>query len=250
MTNLNIYFSKEFSTKTNKIPPREAYYLMSLLDILFFSFLTIGIKLGNITGPRLCILISLIIQYFSFVLITFFNYNAYIMLISIGIFNIGNSISSLTSIKNCWKFFQNKFGIVIGFILSGSGFSSSIFTFLGEFIIFKNYRKKIYNNNLKEDESIDAKLKILLYIIAAFLIIFGILSFIISSEYKEEIFDADTLTDSQSGDEGSQDNISDYDVSKRESIKKNKFIKTELYTSIFSYQNLKLLLIGFFGLCK
>lgn len=252
MTNLHIYFSKDFSSKY-KISPIDTYYLMSLLDILFFSFLTIGIKLGNIIGPKPCILISLIIQYFSFVLIVFFNNNVYILLISIGIFNIGNSINSLTSIKNCWKFFQNKFGIVVGFILSGSGISSTFFTFFGEFIIFKNDRKNIYNdnNNNLEIRDIDDKIKILLYIIAGFIIISGIISFIISNEYKEEIFDADTLTDSQSGGEGSQDNISDYDVSKRESsLKKNKFVKTELYSSIFSYQNLKLLLIGFFGLCK
>ena len=251
MSNLYIYFSKEFSTKKRNFPSRDTYYLMSLLDILFFSFLTIGVKLGNIISPRICILISLIIQYFSFVLIVFFNNNAYIVLISIGIFIIGNSISSLTSIKNCWKFFQNNLGIVVGFILSGYGLSSSIFTFVGEFIIFKEYRKDIYNNNLKEEINMNKDFKILLYIIGAFLIISGIISFIISSEYKEEIFDADTLSDSQSGEEGSQDNISDYDVSKRESsLKKAKFVKTELYNSIFSYQNLKLLLIGFFGLCK
>ena len=252
MTNLSIYFSSEFSYKsTNIIPPRDTYYLMSLLNILYFSFLTIGIKLGNITGPRLCILISLIIQYFSFVLISFFTKNPYVVLISIGLFNVGNSISSLTSIKNCWKFFQDRFGIVLGFILSGSGISSSIFTFLGEFFIFKKFKENdIYKNENYKENEVEHELKILIYIIAGVLIVFGILSFIISSEYKEEIFDADTLTDSQSGEEGSQDNISDYDVSKRESVKKKKLIKTELYNSIFSCQNLKLLCIGFFGFCK
>ena len=253
MTNLNIYFSSEFSYNSSIIiPPRDTYYLMSLLDILYFSFLTIGIKLGNITGPRLCILISLIIQYFSFVLISFFTKNPYVVLISIGLFSVGNSISSLTSIKNCWKFFQDKFGIVLGFILSGSGISSSIFTFLGEFFIFKDFREKddIYKNEHYSKIEVEDKLKILIYIIAGVLIVFGILSFIISSEYKEEIFDADTLTDSQSGEEGSQDNISDYDVSKRESVKKKKFLKTELYNSIFSCQNLKLICIGFLGFCK
>ena len=252
MTNLNIYFSSEFSYKSNNIiPPRDTYYLMSLLNILYFSFLTIGIKLGNITGPRLCILISLIIQYFSFVLISFFTKNPYVVLISIGLFNVGNSISSLTSIKNCWKFFQDKFGIVLGFILSGSGISSSIFTFLGEFFIFKKFKENdIYKNENYKENEVEHELKILIYIIAGVLIVFGILSFIISSEYKEEIFDADTLTDSQSGEEGSQDNISDYDVSKRESVKKKKLIKTELYNSIFSCQNFKLLCIGFFGFCK
>ena len=253
MTNLNIYFSSEFSYNSSIIiPPRDTYYLMSLLDILYFAFLTIGIKLGNITGPRLCILISLIIQYFSFVLISFFTKNPYVVLISIGLFSVGNSISSLTSIKNCWKFFQDKFGIVLGFILSGSGISSSIFTFLGEFFIFKDFREKddIYKNEHYSKIEVEDKLKILIYIIAGVLIVFGILSFIISSEYKEEIFDADTLTDSQSGEEGSQDNISDYDVSKRESVKKKKFLKTELYNSIFSCHNLKLLCIGFLGFCK
>lgn len=254
MTNLSIYFSSKFfeDNKNNHITPRDTYYLMSLLDILFFSFLTLGIKLGNIIGPRPCIIISLIIQYFSFVLITFFRSNPYVVLISLGIFNIGNSISSLTSIKNCWKFFQNNFGMVFGFILSGSGISSSIFTFLGEYFIFKKFKDEedIYKNDNYKDKKVDNELKLFLYIVAGVLIIFGILSFIISNEYKEEIFDADTLTDSQSGEEGSQDNISDYDVSKRESVKKNKYIKTELYNSIFSYQNLKLLCIGFFSFCK
>ena len=187
MTNLNIYFSSGFSNDDSDIiiPPRDTYYLMSLLDILYFSFLTIGIKLGNITGPRLCILISLIIQYFSFVLISFFTKNPYVVLISIGLFSVGNSISSLTSIKNCWKFFQDRFGIVLGFILSGSGISSSIFTFLGEFFIFDSFRDAIYKNEHYNKKEIEDKIKNLIYIICGVLIVFGILSFIISSEYKE-----------------------------------------------------------------
>lgn len=246
---MNIYFSSSFYNNDYKILPIDTYYLMLFLDILFYLFLTIGIKIGNLMSTRICILISLLIQYSAFTIIIFFNTNPYITLFSFGMFNLGNAISFLTYLKNCWKYYPTKYGSINGIILSGAGISSSILTFLGEFIIINPKRKEIF----KSDNSLEKvdNIKLFLVIVAGILIICGLLSFIFSFEYKEELPpDIEVLTESENGEEDSQEITSDYNFSKRPTLFEHKKIKSKLYKSIFSLQHLKLIYIAFIGLRK
>ena len=246
---MNIYFSSSFYNNDYKILPIDTYYLMLFLDILFYLFLTIGIKIGNLMSTRICILISLLIQYSAFTIIIFFNTNPYITLFSFGMFNLGNAISFLTYLKNCWKYYPIKYGSINGIVLSGAGISSSILTFLGEFIIINPKRKEIFKND-NSLEKVD-NIKLFLLIVAGILLICGLLGFIFSFEYKEELPpDIEVLTESENGEEDSQEITSDYNFSKRPTLFEHKKIKSKLYKSIFSLQHLKLIYIAFIGLRK
>jgi hypothetical protein len=249
-SNLNIYFSSLFYKHNNKkgIPPRDTYYLMTILDILFYLFLTIGLKLSNSIGPRLCILVSLIIQYLSFALFVFYYENPYNALFLLAIFNIGNSLSSLTTIRNTWKYFPRYIGTINGIIISGSGISSFILSYICEFIIVKSDIKEIYKKDYyKKDLNINSKFMVFIYIIGCILVFCGLLSFLFCIEYREEIILKTRLNDSESD---SEEDISDYDLSQKDSFDNSKLIKAEISNGLFSCKNLQLIFLGFFGLCK
>jgi len=55
---------------------------------------------------------------------------------------MGGGLSYLPSIKNCWKYFPNRQGLILGIILNGSGISSSALTYISEFIIINLEREK------------------------------------------------------------------------------------------------------------
>ena len=245
LINLNNYFSSSFNCNDYNIPPIDTYNLMLFLDILFYLFLTVGTKIGNLMSTRICILISLLIQYSSFTMIIFFNTNPYITLFSLGVFNIGNAISFLTYMKNCWKYYPLKYGSINGIILSGAGISSSILTFLGEIIINPEKNKNDdCSENVKNIESF-------LEIVACILLVCGLFGFLFSFQYKEELPPDDkALCRSENGEEDSQEITSDYNISKRTTLFEDKKIKSQLYKSIFSLQNLKLIFIAFIGLRK
>lgn len=221
---------------------------MLFIDVLYYLFLLIGLKLDNFINIRLSILISLIIQYLSFALLYFFFKKPFISIMSMGLFHIGNAMSSLISIKNCWKYYKNKLGFINGFILSGAGFSSSILTILGEYFIINPKHKKIYENENYKTSNFEENFRLFLFIIAVIIISCGFVSFSFSCQYKEEEFNVDELTESDSCAE-SQDSISDYALSKRVS-KQKKNSKHGLYNALYSGQNIKLICIGFFGLGK
>ena len=249
--NLNNYFSSYLSHKDNKdyFNPNDIYYLMSFFDVLYYLFIFVGVKLEDLIGLRFSILLSILMQYLSIILIIIFTYDPYFILFSIGLFNMGSGLSNLPSIKNSWKYFPNRQGLILGIILSGSGLSSSILTYLSEFIIINPEREEIKKGVFQDD--INKNFKFYLYICGIFIFLCGIISFFLSFEYKEEVIDIDILTDSNTGDEqSSQEAISNYNLSKRPSLYSTINFKNDLHSALISSQNLKLVFIGVSGLCK
>ena len=173
-----------------------------------------------------------------------------------GIFNIGSAICFLTTFTNCWKYYPNKYGLINGILLSSTGFSSSILTFIGEYIINRDQKEISINDN-----SIDIKNKIELFvkIIMCILIFCGIFGFLLSFEFKEELGISEILLESDKSDTGtgtgndsscSQEIISNYNLSKRPSLFETINLKNFQYNAIFSCKHLNLMIIAFLGLCK
>ena len=259
--NLNKYFSYAFSYNNNnrRILPINTYYLMVFLDILFYLFLIIGFKIGNNISLRKCILISLIIQYASFAIIYFFVNNPFITMISMALFNIGSAICFLPSFKNCWKYFPNRNGFINGITLCATGISSSVLTYIGEFIIINPNHKEISINSINNiDINIINKFSFFLKINACMLIVCGFFGFLLSFEFKDEFTNNDLL-ESDKSDTGtgtgndsscSQEIISNYNLSKRPSLFETINLKNFQYNAIFSCKHLNLMIIAFLGLCK
>ena len=223
---------------------------MSFFDALYYIFIFVGINLENLTGLRFSILSSILIQYLSILLIIIFSDNPYFILFSVGLFNMGNGLSHLTSIKNCWKYYPNRQGLILGIILSGSALSSSALTYISEFIIINPERKESKNGIFPDD--INNIFKLYLYECGIFIFLCGIISFFLSFEYKEEVIDIDILTDSNNtGDElSSQEALSNYNLSQEQSLYSSINLKNDLHFALISSHNLKLIFIGVSGLCK
>ena len=68
----------------------------------------------------------------------------------------------------------------------------------------------------------------------------GLLSFLFCFEYREEIILQTRLNDSESD---SEEDISDYDLSQRDSFDNSKIIKAEISNGLFSCKNLQLIFL-------
>ena len=98
--------------------------------------MTLGVKLGDKTSPRISTIIGVTIMISSYLILIFFK-NYYLVLLGMGIFGLGDGLGNLSAIKNAWKYFPNNKGLVNGIIIGGLGLSSSFFTPLADFIINK-----------------------------------------------------------------------------------------------------------------
>ena len=245
LQNLYIYFASIFYKNDNDIPKNDVYYLMLFSDVLFYLFLLIGLKLNNNLNIRLCILISLIIQFISFGTLFFFYKEFYIFLGSIALLNIGNGLINLSTIRNCWKFFPKKYGIINGFLLSATGICSSLLTILGEFYFINPERKEIYKGeeykNFFENEDYLKDFQFFLFIIGCVLVVCGIIGFIFNFQYKEESINIDNLIDNE---------IIDENDSKLEKKRKKTIQLRSIKDALCSCQNIRLIFFCFFGLRK
>ena len=249
--NLYIYFSSIFIRKEKDIflDEKDVYYLMLLLDILFYLFLLIGLKLNDHLNIRFCILISLFIQFVAFVMIFFFYQKYYMVLTSIGLFNIGNGLINLSTIRNCWNYFPKNYGTINGFLLFATGVCSSLLTLLGELYIINPERQDIdKHKEFFENEDNLNNFQFFLFIIGCVLAVCGIIGLMLNFHYKEERVNVDEIIDNETGDDN--DSISDYTLNKRGSLHKKKTIKISINNALCSGQNIRLIIFCFFGLCK
>ena len=185
-SNLNTYFASYLYYKGEvNIQPKHTYFLCPALDILLYSFFTIGLKISEKIGPKLSVLITLFIQIISYILLLY--HKTLIMLIlSIAIFGIGSAISNLITIKNSWKYFPNSQGLVNGIIVTGSGITSSILTPLADYFIINPEKEGVDPITGFYPEYIAERLKIYLFIVVGTFVVLGILALIFTFDYEEE----------------------------------------------------------------
>ncbi len=164
------------------------------LDLYFIP--AIGIALHNmlpsltgyldiILGTRILLLIGIILISISQFLIFQFTTEYYILVISYILFGIANSLTYFQTMKNCWKYFPNKKGIITGLILSSFGLSVFIFTSIGDYIINPNGSSTIDNGYYSEEISNNFLIYIKFYLFS--IIIIGFISVILVFPYENEI---------------------------------------------------------------
>ena len=61
--------------------------------------------------------------------------NYYLILISMGIFGLGDELANLIVIDNCWKYFPDYKGLINGIIIGGLGLSSAKLTPIADYLI-------------------------------------------------------------------------------------------------------------------
>ena len=143
--------------------------LTGYLDNLF------GIRIVTIIAS-LCLLTSQLIIYF------FTKY--YLMIIAYIFFGFAGSITYLPTLRNCWKYFPKKKGIISGIVFSSCGLSVFLFTSIGDYIINPNAEEKIDKDFYSKEVAMKYTKYLKFYI--ASVIVLGTLSSILSFPYKKE----------------------------------------------------------------
>ena len=109
--------------------------------------------LDNILGTRILLFFGIILISISQFLVFQFPTEYYILIISYILFDIANRFTYFQTMKNCWKYFPNKKGIITGLILSSFVLSVFIFTSIGDYIINPNGLSVLDNDYYSEEIS-------------------------------------------------------------------------------------------------
>lgn len=218
---------------------------MPCSDLFIYFTLTIGVNLGDKIGPHKIIILSLFFQYLAYALMAFIP-NYYVVIVSMCLFGVGAGIGNLTYIKNCWKFFPTRQGLINGIILGGTGISSCLLTPLADYMVINPERKPTDAEGIYP-EDVANRVKLYLYILCGIFLVLGILSVFITFKYKEE-----TLADFEEPIKGETEEAE----TKEEKSKETPAIKIEdkksdhLKQAFLSLTNLKFVSFCFCGFCK
>lgn len=213
---------------------------MPCSDLFIYFTLTLGVKIGDRIGPHKIIALSLFFQYLAYALMALFP-RYFVVLISMCLFGVGAGIGNLTYIKNCWKYFPTKQGLVNGIILGGAGISSSILTPLADYFVINPEREPTDANGIYP-EKIALRVRLYLFILSGIFLALGVLSFFITFKYKEESL-AD-LEEPIKGETNEEETKKDEDKTKKESSDNN------LLEAFFSRKNAMFVSFCFCGFCK
>ena len=146
------------------VAPTGIFVLNALPSVTGFLDDKFGVRILTIVGS-LCLLGSQLLIYFT--------KNFILLIISYALFGLCGSLTYLQSLKNCWKYFPNKKGLISGIIFSSFGLSAFIFTTIGDAI--SNYKGKTADCY---------KLYLQIFIIC--IIAMGTLSSLLSFPFKKE----------------------------------------------------------------
>ena len=161
----------------------EQLYFIAPVGICIHNVLpSVTGLLDKILGTRILTIIGSISLLVSQILMyKFIDY--YIIIIAYGLFGICGSLTYFQSLKNCWKYFPEKKGLISGIIFSSFGLSSFIFTSLGDYLINPKDSQKI-DGYYSEEVSERFLMYVKVFIIC--IIVMGTLSCILCFPFKEE----------------------------------------------------------------
>jgi MFS family permease len=165
---------------------------ISILDLLFVAPVSAACLnilpiltgyLDNLFGIRIVTIIASLCLLTSQLIIYFFT-KYYLMIIAYIFFGFAGSITYLPTLRNCWKYFPKKKGIISGIVFSSCGLSVFLFTSIGDYIINPNAEEKIDKDFYSKEVAMKYTKYLKFYI--ASVIVLGTLSSILSFPYKKE----------------------------------------------------------------
>ena len=176
--------------------------------------------MDNILGTRILTIIGMISLLGSQIIM--YNYIEYnLLIISYIFFGFCGSLTYFQSLKNCWKYFPDKKGVISGIIFSCFGLSSFAFTSIGDLIINPKSEQKGENGYYTEEISNKFLDYLKFYIIC--IIVLGTLSSILcfpfeKDEKMEDVIERESLNLTKEN---------NYDYEKEEGINKTEEEKNE-----------------------
>jgi MFS family permease len=180
------YYKSYLYHKNNEEEKVSKTQLYFITPIGIFALNTLPIVTGfldKILGTKVMTIIATITLIFS-QLIFYFFINYYLVIISYFLFGVAGSLAYFQTLKNCWKYFPGKEGLISGIIFSAFGLSSFTFTSLGDLIINKDHVDPESDGFYRKDIALKFLDYIKLYLICV--VIMGTISSILCFTYNEE----------------------------------------------------------------
>ena len=169
--------------KKEKISLLKLYFIAPVGICILNTLPTVTGFLDNKFGTRVSTILGAISLLGSQLIMYFFT-DYYLLIIAYVLFGFTGSLTYFQTLKNCWKYFPGKEGLMSGIIFSCFGFSSFAFTSLGDFIINPKSEKKVDDNYYSEKVANRFLDFTKFYIIC--IIIMGTLSSFLCFTYQEE----------------------------------------------------------------
>lgn len=222
-----------------KVSDSQLYFVAPVGIFIHNTLPSVTGFLDNLLGTRILYIIGSISLLISQLLIyNFIDY--YIIIIAYGLFGICGSLTYFQTLKNCWKYFPDKKGLISGIVFSSFGLSSFIFTSLGDFIINPNDEQKGDKGHYSEELSDKFLIYIKVFIIC--IISMGTISCILCFPYKEEskkendIYENNEIIKdvSATDNENLDNNENNYNIGMKEDNKKEENDNLTLKESLLS----------------
>ena len=157
---------------------KKQLYFVAPSGILFFKSLSsvMGI-LDDKFGTRILNIAASILLLGSQLLIYFFKIYA-LLIIAYALFGVAASLTYYQSLKNCWKYFPNRKGMISGIVLSCFGLSPFISISIADGVIKSDEKGE------KKEEEIKKGFKLYLIIVLISIIAAGTLSSVLCFPFK------------------------------------------------------------------
>ena len=171
------------NNKEEKISENQLYFIAPSGIFIHNTLPSVTGFLDKLLGIRILTIIG-VISLLSSQIIMYYFIDYYLLILSYILFGFCGSLTYFQTLKNCWKYFPNKKGLISGIIFSSFGLSSFSFTTIGDFII--NPKSKEKESDGYYSEEISNKFLDYLKFYISCIIIMGTLSSILSFPYQEE----------------------------------------------------------------
>ena len=182
------YLHSYLHLKNIELKKLNLYFIAPIGIAIHNALPSITGYLDHLLGTRILLLCAVILISISQFLMFTYTTKFYCMIISYILFGIGNSFTYFQTMKNCWKYFPNKKGLITGIILSSFGLSAFIFTSIGDFIINKDHIEPINGYYQKEIcEKFITYTKFFFWCVVIFGFIAVLLVFPYDIKYEEEL---------------------------------------------------------------
>ena len=181
------YYKSYLYHKNNdieKISELQLYFIAPSGIFVHNTFPSVTGFLDKILGTRILTIIG-VISLLGSQLIMYFFTDYYLLIISYILFGFCGSLTYFQSLKNSWKYFPNKKGLISGIIFSCFGLSSFIFTTIADLIINPDSIEKEKDGYYKKEISDKFLDYIKFYTICVG--VMGAISALLSFPYKEEL---------------------------------------------------------------
>ena len=215
--------------------------MMPCSDLLLFVFNPIGLRIGEKVGAKNAIVLSTLCELFSLSLLIFIH-NYYVVLFAMCVFGIGISLNSIITIKNCWKFYPDKKGLLNGINVGAAGISTTFFTPVADYIFINPNKEKTDEKGLYP-EKVAERIPSYLYFLVIIFIVFGISSYLLTSNYDDIVKKNELLN---TIDDNNEERISDL----LKENNKNEDTWKLLFKAFLTKNNLQMCVFCISGPCK